>query len=40
MAAGALTEYFGGTPRQVEFASEIGKERNLGLTCNPIGSLV
>lgn len=40
MAAGALTEYLGGTPRQVEFAAEIGMEHNLGLTCDPIGGLV
>ena len=40
MAAGALTEYLGGTPGQVEFAAEIGMEHNLGLTCDPIGGLV
>ncbi|WFB37182.1 L-serine ammonia-lyase [Kiritimatiellota bacterium B12222] len=40
MAAGALTQYLGGTPQQVEFASEIGMEHNLGLTCDPIGGLV
>lgn len=40
MAAGALTEYLGGTPNQVEFAAEIGMEHNLGLTCDPIGGLV
>lgn len=40
MAAGALTEYLGGTPTQVEFAAEIGMEHNLGLTCDPIGGLV
>jgi len=40
MAAGALTEYLGGTPKQVEFAAEIGMEHNLGLTCDPIGGLV
>lgn len=40
MAAGALTEVLGGTPRQVENAAEIGIEHNLGLTCDPIGGLV
>lgn len=40
MAAGAITEYLGGTPEQVEFAAEIGMEHNLGLTCDPIGGLV
>jgi L-serine dehydratase len=40
MAAGALTEYLGGTPAQVEYAAEIGMEHNLGLTCDPIGGLV
>lgn len=40
MAAGALTEYLGGTPAQVESAAEIGMEHNLGLTCDPIAGLV
>ncbi len=40
MAAGALTEYLGGTAAQVECAAEIGMEHNLGLTCDPIGGLV
>jgi L-serine dehydratase len=40
MAAGALTEVLGGTPRQVEEAAEIGMEHNLGLTCDPIRGLV
>jgi len=40
MAAGALTEVRGGTPRQVEQAAEIGMEHNLGLTCDPIRGLV
>ena len=40
MAAGALTEVLGGTPKQVENAAEIGMEHNLGLTCDPIGGLV
>ena len=40
MAAGALAEYLGGTPAQVENAAEIGMEHNLGLTCDPVGGLV
>ena len=40
MAAGALCEYLGGTPNQVENAAEIGMEHNLGLTCDPVGGLV
>ena len=40
MAAGALAEFMGGTPKQIENAAEIGMEHNLGLTCDPIGGLV
>ena len=40
MAAGALAEVMGGTPRQVENAAEIGMEHNLGLTCDPVGGRV
>ncbi|WP_371185422.1 L-serine ammonia-lyase [Thalassotalea maritima] len=40
MAAGALTEILGGSPKQVENAAEIGMEHNLGLTCDPVGGLV
>jgi len=40
MAAGALTELLGGTPRQVENAAEIAMEHHLGLTCDPVGGLV
>lgn len=40
MAAAALCEVLGGTPRQVENAAEMGIEHNLGLTCDPIGGLV
>ncbi len=40
MAAAGLTEFLGGTPRQVENAAEIGMEHNLGLTCDPVGGLV
>jgi len=40
MAAGALTELSGGTPKQVLMAAEIAMEHHLGLTCDPIGGLV
>ncbi len=40
MAAAGLAEALGGTPRQVEYAAEIGIEHNLGLTCDPVGGLV
>lgn len=40
MAAGALTELMGGSPEQVQMASEIAMEHHLGLTCDPIGGLV
>ncbi|MCH9633784.1 MAG: L-serine dehydratase 2 [Chlamydiae bacterium] len=40
MAAGALTAVWGGTPKQIEIAAEIGMEHNLGLTCDPVDGLV
>jgi L-serine dehydratase len=40
MAAAALAEFMGGSPRQVENAAEVGMEHNLGLTCDPVGGLV
>ncbi|RUO78884.1 L-serine ammonia-lyase [Idiomarina tyrosinivorans] len=40
MAAGALAEFMGGNPVNVENAAEIGMEHNLGLTCDPVGGLV
>lgn len=40
MAAGALTEMLGGSPRQVLMAAEIAMEHHLGLTCDPIKGLV
>jgi L-serine dehydratase len=40
MAAGALVEFLGGSPQEVENAAEIGMEHNLGLTCDPVGGLV
>lgn len=40
MAAGALTEVQGGSPKEVLMAAEIAMEHHLGLTCDPIGGLV
>lgn len=40
MAAGAAAQLMGGTPRQVEYAAEMGLEHHLGLTCDPIGGYV
>ena len=40
MAAGALAALWGGTPKQIEIAAEIGMEHNLGLTCDPVEGLV
>lgn len=40
MAAGALAALWGGTPKQIEIAAEIGMEHNLGLTCDPVDGLV
>lgn len=40
MAAAAANQMFGGTPQQIEYASEMGLEHHLGLTCDPICGLV
>jgi L-serine dehydratase len=40
MAAAAAAQLFGGTPRQVEYAAEMGMEHHLGLTCDPVLGLV
>jgi len=40
MAAGGLTAALNGSNMQIENASEIAMEHNLGLTCDPIGGLV
>lgn len=40
MAAGAAAQLLGGTPRQIEYAAEMGLEHNLGLTCDPVAGLV
>lgn len=40
MAAAALTECMGGSPRQCMMAAEIAMEHHLGLTCDPVGGLV
>jgi L-serine dehydratase len=40
MASGAAAQLMGGTPRQIEYAAEMGLEHNLGLTCDPVAGLV
>jgi L-serine dehydratase len=40
MAAAAATQLFGGSPRQIEYAAEMGLEHHLGLTCDPVAGLV
>lgn len=40
MAAAAAAQLLGGTPRQIEYAAEMGLEHHLGLTCDPVQGLV
>ncbi len=40
MASAAATQLLGGTPKQIEYAAEMGIEHHLGLTCDPINGLV
>lgn len=40
MAAAAAAQLLGGSPRQVEYAAEMGLEHHLGLTCDPVLGLV
>ena len=40
MAAAAAAHLLGGTPRQIEYAAEMGLEHHLGLTCDPVLGLV
>ena len=40
MAAAALTEALGGSPRHALMAAEIAMEHHLGLTCDPVAGLV
>ncbi|HYG73744.1 MAG TPA: L-serine ammonia-lyase [Planctomycetota bacterium] len=40
MAAAAAAQLLGGTPRQIEYAAEMGMEHHLGLTCDPVMGLV
>jgi L-serine dehydratase len=40
MAAAAAAQLLGGTPRQIEYAAEMGMEHHLGLTCDPVLGLV
>lgn len=40
MAAAAACQLMGGSPRQIEYAAEMGLEHHLGMTCDPICGLV
>ena len=40
MAAAAASQLFGGSPAQIEYASEMGLEHHLGMTCDPVCGLV
>jgi L-serine dehydratase len=40
MAAAAAAQLVGASPRQIEYAAEMGIEHHLGLTCDPIMGLV
>ena len=40
MTAGAAAQLLGASPRQIEYAAEMGLEHHLGLTCDPVGGLV
>lgn len=40
MAGGAATQLLGGSVNQIEYASEMGIEHHLGLTCDPMRGLV
>jgi len=40
MTSGAVTQLFGGSIYQIEYAAEMGMEHHLGLTCDPVAGLV
>jgi L-serine dehydratase len=40
MASAAAAQLLGATPRQIEYAAEMGIEHHLGLTCDPVAGLV
>ena len=40
MAAAGATQLLGGSPKQIEYAAEMGLEHHLGLTCDPVSGLV
>ncbi len=40
MAAAAAAQLYGGSPRQIEYAAEMGLEHHFGLTCDPVAGLV
>lgn len=40
MAAAAANQLFGGSPAQIEYSAEMGLEHHLGMTCDPVLSLI
>ena len=40
MAAAAVTQLFGGSVAQIEYAAEMALEHHLGMTCDPVCGLV
>lgn len=40
MASAAAVQLFGGSPKQIEYAAEMGLEHHLGMTCDPVCGLV
>jgi len=40
MASGAVSQLFGGSLQQIEYAAEMGLEHHLGMTCDPVCGLV
>ena len=40
MSAAAVAQLMGGSPSQIEYAAEMGREHHLGLTCDPVCGLV
>lgn len=40
MASAAACQLFGGAPKQIEYAAEMGLEHHLGMTCDPVCGLV
>jgi L-serine dehydratase len=40
MASAAACHLFGGSPSQIEYAADMGREPHLGMTCDPVCGLV